>query len=564
MKELSIISSKPEIVKQLSQELKCSAIFAHILASRGLVNAKQAADFLKAPLSALNLTNCLYDMENGVARIVTALQNREKILVFGDYDVDGITSTLTLTDFLRNCGGRVRHYIPHRMEEGYGLYPHHIENFEDKPDLIITVDCGASSRTAIIRAREFNIDVVVSDHHRVDEDLPEAHANINPKRPECKSGKTYLCGAGIVFLILIHLRKALRKIDFWADSQNEPNLKQYCDLVALGTIADVSPLVGENRIFVKAGLKILNDNPRVGIKALIEQNCNGDPIDATTAAFRVIPVLNAAGRMQHAGRAFDLLAAKDDAAAQSLTRELLKLNRKRQQLEQETMQRVLDMFENNPALLRKKALVVAGKEWHEGILGILASRLVEKYGKPVLVLSERDGMLKGSGRTPGWLDLFKCLNDCAQYLTNFGGHRLAAGLSMAAGNFNDFAAAFEKAVDAFEETPETINVDAEIELGQITPTLLNELARLEPFGAGNAEPLFMARNLEVVDSRLLGAKSNHLKLRLKQNGSPVFDAIHFNYTQMYRPGGKIDRLIFNLRWNIWNGQKKVQIIVVET
>lgn len=564
MKELFIISSKPQIVKQLSQELNISEIFAHILASRGLTTAKDAKAFLNAPLSTLNLANCLYDMDKAVARIVIALQNREKIMVFGDYDVDGITATLTLTDFLKSCGGRVRHYIPHRMDEGYGLYPHHIENFADKPRLIITVDCGASCRAAIQCAQNNGIDVVISDHHRVDEEIPEAVANINPKRPECKSGKTYLCGAGIVFLLLIHLRKALRKINFWEDSQAEPNLKQYCDLVALGTIADVSPLVGENRIFVKAGLQILNARPRAGIKALIEQNCNGDAIDATTAAFRLIPALNAAGRMQHAEHALNLLAAQDEALAQKLTRELLKLNRKRQQMEQETMQVILDMLDNNPALLRPKALIITGKNWHEGILGILAARLAEKYHKPVLVLAEKGDVLKGSGRAPNWLDLFKCLSQCAQYLTSFGGHRLAAGLTMPAENFKNFKPAFETAVNAFEEKPESITADAEIKLNQITPTLVNELARLEPFGEGNPEPLFASYNVEVADSRLLGAKSNHLKLRLKQNGSEVFDAVHFNYTQMYRPGGKIERLLFNLRWNIWNGQKKVQIIVVNS
>ena len=564
MKELYIIASKPEIVKQLSQELGCTPLFAHLLASRGQESAAEALKFLQAPLSGLDLANCLYDMDRAVARIAKALQHREKILVFGDYDVDGITSTLVLTDFLQNCGGRVRHYIPHRMDEGYGLFPHHIDGFADKPDLIITVDCGASSHAAILRAAELGIDVVVSDHHRVEGDLAAACAHINPKRPECKSGKTYLCGVGIVFLLLIHLRQALRKLNFWEDNQSEPNLKQYCDLVALGTIADVCPLTGENRIFVKAGLNVINSSPRPGLKALIEQNCKDDAVDTQAAAFRLIPVLNAAGRMQHAGEALKLLTAKDDTAAAKLSRELLKLNRKRQQMEQETMQDILDALADDPGLLQKKALVVSGCEWHEGILGILAARLAEKYGKPTLVLSERNGACKGSGRTPAWLDLFKCLLSCGQYLTNFGGHRLAAGLSMPAANLADFRAAFENAVAAFEPVPESLRVDAEVRLNQLTPGFMQELAQLEPYGEGNPEPLFVARNVDVADSRLLGAKNNHLKLRLKQNGSDTLDAIHFNYTQMYRPGTQIEKLLFRLRWNTWNGQKKLQIIVAGT
>lgn len=564
MKELYIIAGKPEIVKQLSQELGCTPLFAHLLASRGLENAAAAAQFLKAPLSGLDLANCLYDMDRAVARIAKALQHREKILVFGDYDVDGITSTLVLTDFLKSCGARVRHYIPHRMEEGYGMFPHHIDGFADKPDLIITVDCGAASHAAIIRARELGIDVVVSDHHRVEEDLTAACANINPKRPECTSGKTYLCGVGIVFLLLIHLRKKLRALNFWEDSLSEPNLKQYCDLVALGTIADVCPLVGENRIFVKAGLKVINSSPRPGLKALIEQNCKDDAIDAQAAAFRIIPVLNAAGRMQHAGEALKLLSAPDAGTANKLCRELLKLNRKRQQMEQETMQDILVELESRPELLQKKALVVSGNEWHEGILGILAARLAERYDKPTLVLSERNGACKGSGRTPAWLDLFKCLLSCGQYLTNFGGHRLAAGLSMPAVNLDDFSAAFENAVGMFEPRPASLRVDAEVTLNQLTPGFMQELAQLEPYGEGNPEPLFLARDVDVLDSRLLGAKNSHLKMRLKHNGGEALDAIHFNYTQMYRPGTQIEKLFFHLRWNIWNGQKKLQIIVADT
>lgn len=563
MKELYIISSKPEIVKQLSQELGCSPLFAHLLASRGLESAAAAARFLKAPLSDLDLANCLHDMDRAVARIIQGLQQRQKILVFGDYDVDGVTATLVLTDFLQNCGARVRHYIPHRVEEGYGLFPHHLDSFTDKPDLIVTVDCGAGSRAAISHAQKLGIDVVVSDHHRVEGELTGVSANINPKRPECKSGKTYLCGVGIVFLLLIHLRKALRKLNFWQDSRCEPNLKQYCDLVALGTIADVCPLVGENRIFVKAGLQMVNSSPRPGLKALMEQNCKDEIIDVRAAAFKMIPVLNAAGRMRHAGDSVKLLAAKDAETADRLCRELLKLNRKRQQMEQETMQAILQRLETSPALLQKKALVVSGQGWHEGILGILAARLAEKYAKPALVISERDGACKGSGRTPEWLDLFQCLTNCNQYLTNFGGHRLAAGLSLPAANLETFSAAFEKAVGMFEPRPANLRVDAEVTLNQLTPDFMCELMQMEPYGEGHPEPLFLARDVDVLESRLLGSQNNHLKLRLKQNGSETFDAICFSYTQMRRPGAQIEQLLFHLRWNIWNGQRKLQIIVTE-
>lgn len=563
-KELIIIVSNAQIVKQLSQKLRCSEIFAHILATRGLQDADGARRFMAASLAHIDLDNCLYDMDRAVTRIVIALQNRERMLVFGDYDVDGITATLILKDFLQQCGGLVTYYIPHRLTEGYGLYPHHIENFEEKPDLIITVDCGASSLEAIEYARAVGIDVIITDHHRVEDPLEPACAHVNPKRPECMSGKTYLCGVGIVFLLLIHLRKALRAVDFWKESTCEPNLKQYCDLVALGTIADVCPLTGENRIFVKEGLKILNSAPRVGLQALITQNCKDDTIDSQAAAFRMIPVLNAAGRMQHAEYALNLLDANDEATAAKLTKELLTLNRKRQTMEQETLQVILDVLETNPVLLQQKALVITGKNWHEGILGILAARLADRFQKPALVLSERKGRLKGSGRTPAWLDLFHCLSDCAEFLTNFGGHRLAVGLSLSADNLLAFKTAFANAVDAYAPKPASIQIDAEITLNKITPALVDELERLEPFGAGNNEPLFLARGVQVADSRLIGSKNNHLKLRLQQNGSAVFDAIHFNYDKMQRPGDQIERLLFHLRWNVWRGQKKVQIIVMET
>lgn len=563
--EFDIIAPNAKLVKQLSQELRCSELFAHLLVSRGLTGAAEARSFLQSPLSAINLDNCLIDMDKAVARIARALQAREHIMVFGDYDVDGITSTFVLGHFLKfGCGGRVSHYIPHRVDEGYGLYPHHIENFAEKPHLIITVDCGASSVEAIKCAKKAGIDVIVTDHHRVDEDIDCAYANVNPKRPGCKSGKTYLCGVGIVFLLLIHLRRYLRKIDFWEGSTKVPNLKQYCDAVALGTIADVSPLVGENRVFVKAGLEMLNQSPRLGLKALIAQNCTGDSIDTQTAAFRLIPVLNAAGRMRHADYAFDLLRCEDEASAQKLTMELLKLNRQRQSLEQETMQVILRALEKDPRPLDKKALVVHGDGWHEGLLGILAARLMERFNKPTLVLSKReDGSWKGSGRAPGYLDLFQSINACGHLLSNYGGHKLAAGLSMPGDNLETFKEAFEAALTGCEPTTARVRVDAEVTLKQVGNGFAKELTGLEPFGSNNPEPVFLARNVEVNDSRPIGSKNNHLKLRLSQNGGPVMDAVHFNYDKMLRPGGKIENLLFNLRLNTWQGQTKAQIIVIK-
>ena len=556
----------PKTVHQIRRTLKCSAITATILANRNIISSSDISAFFSESFSDIREPFCLKDMSRAVDRVVRAIQHNEKIVVFGDYDADGITATVLLYQFLKDAGALVTPYIPHRINEGYSLQPRHMTDkvFPGRVDLIITVDCGSASHEAVDLARAQGMDVIITDHHTVAGDLPGAVAVINPKRPDCASGLKDLAGVGVAFYLAIAVRKALRDLGHW-DKRPEPNLKQYCDLVALGTVADVVPLKTENRIFVKQGLQVIRSGQRSGLNALINAcRLDRDFIDAEDIAFRLVPRLNAAGRLSHAKIGMSLLTAGDEDSADQIARDLCHKNHTRQLMEQEMVVDIENYVRDHPGVMKQPAIVLAHANWHEGILGIVASRIADRFFKPVVLLSKKDSISRGSARSVPGFDLYGGLALCAEALEQFGGHPMAAGLSIKTDHIPMFRQMFEKVAEkVMPDGPlkQTMPVDCELAFDQMTKPFIDELARLQPFGEENPEPLFLAREARVFHSARVGKDKRHLRLRVGQVREKAVNAIYFNAPGVLDQAGTLDGMVFHLRWNHYNGKKSPQMVV---
>ena len=562
-----MLQPDPAILRKLSRKLNCHPITAAVLANRNITTTSGAEAFINVSLNNLRRPASLIDIQAAVRRIHAAIADNQKILIFGDYDVDGVTSTVILLNFLRYVGADVSYYIPHRIKEGYSIQARHISCYArpQKIDLIITADCGSNSHQAVAAANRFGIDVVITDHHNIESDLPAALAVINPKRQDCTAGLQNLAGVGVAFFLLICLRTHLREHGFWRNRQ-EPNLKNYCDLVALGTMADMVPLVEDNRIICKAGLDLIRTGIRPGLTALIETSgTHLHTLDADDILFRLAPRLNAAGRMDHAARSVELLTTQDAGYAAAAAQTLELLNQKRQSLEKKTLADIERYLKLNASLLDRRAVVLWQDGWHAGLLGIIASRLVERYYLPVVLIATEDGLGKGSARSVPGINLYETLKACQPLLETFGGHSMAAGLKIRQENIPDFCKALENAVDRVaqpEELMPTLNIDSELEFGTISDHLIDELESLMPWGAGNPEPLFIASDVRVISSKIVGRAHRRMVLR-QPSGRPsqTFQAIQFNVNDQLANINSFTRLIFKLRWNRWNGKKIAQIVV---
>ncbi|MDM8517944.1 single-stranded-DNA-specific exonuclease RecJ, partial [Desulfobacterales bacterium HSG16] len=457
-------------------------------------------------------------------------------------------------------------------EEGYGLKPFHITGLAlpNRVSLIITVDCGIGSHEAVLAAKNAGIDVIVTDHHSVPDKLPEAVAVINPKRSDCTAGFDNLAGVGVAFYLAAGLRKKLRDTGFWKTVRKpEPNLKSFCDLVALGTIADLVPLREENRIFARAGVEIINSGKRSGLMALSRvSKIKAGQCDSVDIAFRMAPRLNAAGRMNHAHQSVALLTARDMKQAAPIASSLDTMNKERQKMEKEIFNSVVNHIEENPSMFEKKTIVLSNPDWHEGVLGIVASRIVERYFKPAFLIATRNGFGKGSGRSISGIDLYKGLLKCSDCLVDFGGHAMAAGLKVKNEDFNSFQERFEQTVSDMmgeEEYAKQVAIDYEIHFEEVTDRLLDELEKVKPFGAGNPEPLFMAADVNVQSSSIVG--QNHRRMVLRQGkgkNSKFFEAIQFNIDTQETMKDHFDQIAFHLQWNRFTRRKKPQIIIRQT
>lgn len=561
-----ILQPDRDLVKEIQDHLRCHPVTAAVLANRQIDSAAQAYSFINQGLESLPAPNRLSGIPAAVDRIIQALRSNEKILVFGDYDADGVTATALLFNFLKAAGADVFYHLPHRVGEGYGLLPIHIAQLAapQRVKLIITVDCGSSSIEAVNAAKRFGIDVIVTDHHNFDCPLPDVCAFINPKAPGEPSELNELAGVGVAFYLVIALRAALRTIGWWQQIP-EPNLKAYCDLVAIGTVADMVPLRGINRMLIRAGLQQINRTPRPGIQALLSATgIRHSPINSEDIAYRLGPRINAAGRMAHAKTAFDLINATTLDIAFGLAEELNVLNHRRQEAENEIYQHIITHIDSRPDLAEQKSLVLAGTGWHEGVLGIVATKLIARYHRPVAVVSIKDEMAKGSGRSVSQVDLYAVLGNCSHLLEKFGGHKLAAGFSLRTKNIGLLQRAFEAAVRELLQNDDLrpqIKIDSEIDLSEISPQLLNELEGLAPFGNGNPPPLFMAKDVRVTSAAIVGRNHRRMALCQPNQATPPISAIQFNLPPDSPRANCFDRLAFRLQWNRYKGDREIQMVV---
>jgi single-stranded-DNA-specific exonuclease len=569
-KEYRLLSPDESAVRRLVQTLKCHPATAAVLVNREISTPEEADRYFSASLKHLRPPTVLKDMDKAVRRIARALENNESILIFGDYDADGVTATALLYEFFTQIGTRIAYYIPHRAKEGYGLDADHIHRFAvpRKIDLIITVDCGSSSHGAVDAARDAGIDVIVTDHHHVAGPLPAAEAVVNPNRPDCTGGFGMLAGVGVAYALLISLRKHLRGMGFWA-SRPEPNLKTLCDLVAIGTVADIVPQRRENRLLTKTGLDVLNTRSRPGIRALEQAAGLGSrSMTAEDIAFRLAPRINAAGRIAHAAPAVRLLTTQKPEKAQRIAGMLNRLNEKRRGTETAILSQIDTYLQANPGVLQRNTLVLKHPDWHEGVLGIVASKLVERFYRPTILLSIRNGTGKGSARSIPGFHIYKGLEKAGDYLKQFGGHAMAAGLRIQADRIDAFRDAFETVVTEStrrEDFIPAMDIDRELPLEDITPKLVDELETLQPFGPENTEPVFMARNVSVVFSKIVGGHHRQIHLKSPRDTSgTVYKAIQFNIDPEASLPKFLERIAFRLRWNEWRGKKSIQLVVEGT
>lgn len=560
-----ILQPDPSKVQEIQAHLHCHPVTAKVLANRNISTPPQADHFIRPTWDTLPSPMGLQGVEAASERIFKALRNNEKILVFGDYDVDGVTATAVLVQFLKSAGADVLAHIPHRTEEGYGLQVQHINQLAvpHKVSLIVTVDCGSSSHAAVSAATRFGIDVIVTDHHNFDT-LPDALAVINPKSAEPSCELFALAGVGVVFYLVIGLRMLLRENGWWHE-RPEPRLIDLCDLVALGTIADMVPLTGVNRVLTKAGIRQINCSPRPGIEALCRA-CRVDPqmLSSEDIAFRLAPRINAAGRMAHARVAFDLLNAQISETARPPADTLSQLNQRRQQIERQIFDAIVRRLEGRDDILQRKSILLADEQWHPGVLGIVAAKLASRYHRPVVLLTIQNGVGKGSGRSIPQLNIFKALSRCEHLLDQFGGHRLAAGLTVRTENIRRLQSAFEAAVNdlmpASQEGP-CLEIDTEIQFDEINPQLMAELNSMEPFGTDNPSPIFAAREVFVDSAAMVGNLHRRMSLWQTSNSGGPIDAIQFNLAPDTPRADRFERLAFRLQWNRYRGTKRIQIIV---
>lgn len=561
-----ILQPDPELVTHIQRYLKCHLITAQVLANRQIHSAKEIDLFIQAGLDNLPSPNSLSGIDSAVQRITQAIEQGENILIFGDYDADGITASAVLYNFLKSAGANVTYHLPHRIEEGYGLLPLHIMRLAVPRHikLIITVDNGSSSFEAIAAAKRFNIDVIVTDHHNIDGGLPAAHTVINPKAEKKGHSLEELAGVGVAFYLVIALRTGLRDKGWWKN-RPEPNLKNYCDLVAIGTVADMVALKGVNRLLTKIGLQELSCTQRPGIRALLAASgIHHNAINAEDIAYRLAPRLNAAGRLAHADIAFKLLNESEFESALKSAEELNALNQRRRAIEMAIYHEIVENLDHRGDLLSQKSLFLAGTDWHEGVLGVVAAKLVERYHKPVVIVSADRDKAKGSGRSIPQVNLYAALEKCAHLLETFGGHRMAAGLSVRTQNIGRLKSAFEDAVQSVLQTSETtpqLAIDCEIDLDQIEPRLLDELEQLSPYGASNPQPLFMSRDVRVTQAAIVGQHHRRMQLCQPHQSKPPISAIQFNVPEDDPRPRAFERLAFKLQWNRYKGEKTMQMIV---
>ena len=539
-----------EIVNEIAEKYQISNLLAKIMVSRNIIEDEKIETFLNPKRDCFNDPFLLPDMENAVDRIIKAIENNEKITIYGDYDVDGITATTVLESFLKERNANVNHYIPNRLDEGYGLNNKAIDTIKESgTDLMITVDCGITGIDEVEYGKSLGLDIVVTDHHEPGDEIPNTIAVVDAKREDNKYPFRELAGCGIAF-------KTIQAISIKLNLDEKEYLK-YLDIVCIGTIADVVPLVEENRTIVKLGLKLLEVTKNIGLRELV--NVTGyKKIDSTMVAFGIAPRINACGRMGKEQEALNLFLTNNENDAKEIAERLNAYNTQRQTIEKEIFEQAKTKAEGEKD---SSVLIIGGEGWHHGVIGIVSSKITDLYFKPSILISFEGEDGKGSGRSVPGFDLHEAIVSCGEDLEKFGGHEMAIGLSLKKENFEKFKEDFEKYAcntNLCDIIP-IINIDEEVKLNELNINVIKQLTLLEPFGEGNRMPIFLLKNLKINSIRAL-SDGKHIKLTLQDNHYYI-DAIGFNLGYLaaeYKIGDKID-VVGSLEINEYNGNQSMQI-----
>jgi single-stranded-DNA-specific exonuclease len=544
-------------VTHLAREVGVSELLARLLVLRGIEEPEAAERFLHPSLEHLHDPYRMAGMPAAVARLRQAIEQKERILIYGDYDVDGTMAVVVLLTALRSLGASVDAYIPHRLTDGYGMRVPVIEQAHAEGyRVVLSVDTGIREHEVLERARELGLDCIVTDHHLLKDHLPPACAILNPRRPDCAYPEKNLSGVGVAF----KLAQALL-----AERLTERQLESYLKIVCLGTIADVVPLVGENRVIARFGLAGLRDPAQPGLAALIAvASLAGRKVTTGDVGFRLAPRLNAAGRMEDARDVIELFTTPDPARARAIADRLDGLNRERQRVEEQILAAIIEEMDRRPEKAERYTLVFSGQGWHRGVIGIVAQRVADRYHRAALVIGIENGVGVGSGRSIKGFHLLEALTPAGDLFDRFGGHAQAAGFAMAADLIPELEARFEqhaRAVLAREDLEPALRIDAEVGLGELDWELYEEMSQLEPFGFGNPTPVWAARGVRVLaPPRVL--KEKHLRLRVTQ-GPSAFDALGWGMADRsleLRAGDNLD-LAFTLDENCYQGERTLQLVV---
>ena len=549
----------------LAGKLGISELLATLLIQRDITSTDAAKFFLFPKLGVLRDPFLLKDMDRAAELTKSFIVEKKKITIYGDYDADGITATSLLYDFFSQLNIPISFYIPHRLEEGYSLNETAVrEVAQDGTDLIITVDCGINSFSEITLAHKLGMEVIVTDHHQLPSGFKPLCPTINPLRPDSSFPFKGLSGVGLAFYLAIAIRSNLRDTGFFQDT-SEPDLRAYLGLVAIGTIADIVPLIEENRIFVKSGLAVLTKSRKPGINALLRVSDikNNQAITTHDIAFKLAPRLNAMGRLGPATRAVHLLTTDDEAEASSIATQMDTLNAQRQKIQNEIVSECRKKIDKMQDLERHRTIVLSNPQWHRGVIGIVASKIVDEYYRPTLLFTDEGDLLKGSGRSIDGFDLYKALSGMSDLLTQFGGHEYAAGITLKTKNFEEFCDRFEELasnkLDIKDMAPK-IDVDTRLGLESVNTQVLQDLEMLLPFGHKNPRPIFWTGPVKVSFSTVVG--NDHLKLIIKEKGT-TFDCIAFGKAPLHPLEGKVADILFHVEINTWQGIESVQLVIVD-
>jgi single-stranded-DNA-specific exonuclease len=553
---------KPEasLAETLSRELKISPLIAQVLINRGIKSVEEADVFLNSRLAHLRDPLEIPNIVQAARRVLLAKEKGEKVLVFGDYDVDGVTGTSILLHTLKLLGIQASYYIPHRYGEGYSLSLESVGKIaQSGVKLVVTVDCGISNHAEIEKANSLGLDVVVTDHHNLPKDLPPAYAVVNPKLIPGEHPSRHLSGAGVAF----KFAWALLRVSGVKDSVF---LTSLLDLASLGTISDVVPLTAENRILAVGGLKLINERKRLGIKHLADAASLYGKISVKNIYFGLAPRINAAGRLEHASKSVELLLTDDAGQAKALAEELNQINVRRRGIGSEIKEDVFSRLSED-YIAENKVVVLSGENWHPGVIGIVASQVVDRYSRPAILVGVNEGIGRGSARSVEGLNIFKLLDSCRDLFSDFGGHEGAAGFEISPENIPELKSKLRKEVDKFislDDLRPKIAIDAELAPSKISMSFIKELEVFDPHGEGNPLPVFMSRNLKLYDMRKVGSTKRHLKAKFT-DGEVTLDTIGFDmgsYAEQLSYDNSYD-IAYKLETNEWDGFEVAQLSLID-